>query len=93
MFRRYNDGPCGWRFNMTTTAEPAMARRNDVTVKMDADVAAIAKMVASSKNISLAQYLSEVVRPVAQRDLDQEYAKRSKVEEPRKAKGPKKEGA
>ena len=47
-------------------------KRNDVTVKVDADVVRVCKMVASSRGITLAEYISESMRPIAQNDLDQD---------------------
>ena len=53
-----------------------MTRRNDVTVKLDADVAREAKMVAASRDQTLAEYLSELLRPLVRRDLESETGKR-----------------
>jgi hypothetical protein len=64
--------------------EQTMVRRNDLAVKIDAEVISEAKMVAASKGISLAEYLSEVLRPIVHRDLEAETARRLK---PRKPKG------
>jgi hypothetical protein len=61
---------------MPDTVELPVAKRKDVTVKMDSDVVAEAKMVAASKEITLAEYLSELVRPLVQRDLAQETNRR-----------------
>jgi hypothetical protein len=61
---------------MPDTVELTVAKRKDVTVKMDSDVVAEAKMVAASKEITLAEYLSELVRPLVQRDLAQETNRR-----------------
>ena len=44
-------------------------KRNDVNVKLDADVARWCKTAASLRGISMAEYLSELVRPIVQRDL------------------------
>jgi hypothetical protein len=55
-------------------AEKCVARP-DVTVKIDREVARVAKMVASARGIPLAQYLSDVVGPVAKRDLEDETRK------------------
>jgi len=49
-------------------------KRNDVNVKMDADVARKCKIVASARGVSMAEYLSELVRPLVQRDLKAEMA-------------------
>ena len=51
------------------TAERShVARRNDVAVKIDAEVARIAKIVASYKDVSLAEYLSEALRTIVEAD-------------------------
>lgn len=50
--------------------EEPMTRRNDVTVKIDADVTREAKMVAASRDQSLAEYLSGVLRPIVRQDLE-----------------------
>jgi hypothetical protein len=56
-------------------ASPVMAR-NDVNVRLDAEVVSEAKMVAASRNITLAEYLSEILRPIVHRDLEGETARR-----------------
>ena len=61
---------------VAATLERPMAKRNDVAVKMDADVVAEAKMVAASRDQTLAEYLSELVRPLVRRDLQAETEKR-----------------
>jgi hypothetical protein len=53
-------------------AKPA---RNDVTVKIDAEAARVAKIVAAYRDKSLAEYLSEVVLPIARKDLASEQMK------------------
>ena len=63
----------------TTVLERPMAgKRNDVSVKMDASVVDDAKIVASYKKLSLAQYLSETLRPIVAQQLEEEHSKRSK---------------
>jgi hypothetical protein len=52
-----------------------MAKRDDVTVKLDAEVVRLAKIVAAYRDTSVAEYLSEVLMPVVQRDLEQEQAR------------------
>lgn len=49
-----------------------MAKRSDVTVKLDADVVRIAKIVAAYREVSVAAYLSDVLLPIVQRDLEKE---------------------
>ena len=72
---------------MGISAEKTVARP-DVTVKIDKDVYRIAKMVASARGIHLAQYLSEIVGPIAQRDLEVETQKALlKAKQPKPKKG------
>jgi hypothetical protein len=52
-----------------------MGNRSDTTVKMDADVVAKAKIAAAYKGKSLAEYLTELVRPLVVRDIEQEHAR------------------
>ncbi len=67
---------------ITAVAErPAMAtakrkgrpkgERDDVTVKMDRGVVAKAKLVAAARGVSLAEYLSDLVRPAVDRSIGQ----------------------
>lgn len=55
---------------------PLMTKRNDVSVKMDAEVIAEAKMVAASRNVTLAEYLTELVRDLVHQDLEDEMTRR-----------------
>ena len=65
----------------TAIAENHMAtKRIDVTVKLDAAVVRDAKAVASFRDVTLAAYLSEMIRPLVDRDLDEEFAKRGKAQ-------------
>lgn len=57
---------------------PAMAR-NDLQVKIDADVVRKAKQVALLRDVTLAEYLSELLRPLVDRDLVQEQARQGFV--------------
>lgn len=62
----------------TGLLERPMAKRNDVPVKLDAEVVRDAKIVAAYKDMSLAEYLSELIRPHVARDLEQEHARHVK---------------
>jgi len=53
-----------------------MTKRNDVSVKMDAEVIAEVKMVAASRNVTLAEYLTELVRDLVHQDLEDEMTRR-----------------
>jgi hypothetical protein len=53
-----------------------MVRRNDVAVKIDANVIREAKMVAASRDLTLAEYLSDLLRPLVHKDLEAETGKR-----------------
>jgi hypothetical protein len=65
-----------------TTAE--MPPRNDVSVKLDARVARDAKLVATYRGISVAEYISEVLRPIVAKDLTAEQLGHQKLENQRK---------
>ena len=68
--------------------DDTMVRRKDVPVKIDAEVVRQAKIVAAYKDTSLAEYMSELLRPIVERDL-REYSRRSLGEDhdPRRPKG------
>ncbi len=55
-----------------------MVRRNDTAAKIDSGVVADAKIVAAFRGITLAEYLSEILRPTVSRDLETEMAKRQR---------------
>lgn len=62
---------------MTTTTgpepmakgRPKRSRRNDVTVKIDADVVRMAKLVALERKTTIAEYLTELLRGQVSRDF------------------------
>jgi hypothetical protein len=56
---------------MIVAAVKEMAR-NDVQVKIDAGVIREAKMVAAARGITVAEYLSEMIRPIVRKDLETE---------------------
>jgi hypothetical protein len=56
------------------TAEQAMAKRNDVSVKVDVEVIADARIAAAYKGMPLAEYLSESLRPIVARDIEEGHA-------------------
>lgn len=45
-------------------------KRNDVPAKVDAEVIRIAKTVAAFRGLTLAEYLSERLRPLVNEDFD-----------------------
>lgn len=51
---------------MSTIAEYPMAKRKDVAVKIDAEVARMGKIVAAFEGKSLAEYLSDSLRPIVE---------------------------
>lgn len=59
----------------TRVLERAVSKRNDVPVKLDAEVVRVAKIVASYKEKSLAEYLSGVLSPIVEKDLGEEQAR------------------
>jgi len=54
-----------------------MAKRNDVSVKMDSGVVEDCRIAAAFRGVSLAEYLSETMRAAARRDIDDGYAQRA----------------
>lgn len=56
---------------MTQALTMPREKRTDLTAKIDAGLLIKARTVASDRNISMAEYLSEVLRPHVERD----YAK------------------
>jgi hypothetical protein len=58
--------------------------KDDVSVKMDAGVVEDCRIAASFKRMSLAEYLSETMRGIAKRDIDEGYAQRKEGDPPPK---------
>ena len=52
-----------------------MTKRNDVPVKVDAEVVRVARIAAAYKDMSLAEYISETLRPLVAQHVEQEHAK------------------
>jgi hypothetical protein len=65
-----------------------MAKRNDTTVKVDAEAVRIAKIAASFKDMSLAEYVSSLIVEHAPRDIDEGHS-RLKGEKAPKGRGTK----
>jgi hypothetical protein len=63
---------CGVEMSEDTTRRDVAARKGDVTVKLNGEVVRIAKIVASVRRQSLAEYLSVTFLPVVQADLERE---------------------
>ncbi|MGO8901936.1 MAG: hypothetical protein ACLQU5_26855 [Isosphaeraceae bacterium] len=58
-----------------TAAEVTPAGKpNSYNCHLDAEVIVEAKMVATSRNVTLAEYVTELVRDLVHRDLEQETA-------------------
>lgn len=56
-----------------------MAKRTDVSVKMDEKVVEDCRIAASFRGLTLAEYLSEAMRAIAARDIDEGYARRAEA--------------
>jgi hypothetical protein len=65
---------------MTGTRERKTMPRQDLAVKVGADVIKRAKIVALDKNITLAEYLTETLRPIVDKDYSQTLAKMAREE-------------
>lgn len=74
---------------MVGVVERPMAKRNDVSVKMDADVVEECRIASAFCGMALAEYLSERMRAVAKKDIDEGYARRAAPPAAPKAKGSK----
>jgi hypothetical protein len=59
----------------TSTEDMARIKRNDVAVKLDADVARLARIVAAERGQPIAAYISEILRPIVERDAKEVGAK------------------
>jgi hypothetical protein len=57
-------------------------KRNDAVAKVDAEVIRIAKSVAAFKGITLAEYLSDTLRPIVNRDFDDLHKQRKSRRRP-----------
>lgn len=62
----------------TKVLERPMAKRNDVTVKVDTEAVRIAKIAASFKNVTLAEYISTLIMTHSPRDIDQGHSELSR---------------
>jgi hypothetical protein len=49
------------------------SNRNDITVKLDADTARMAKAVAAFRDITLVEYLTSIVKPVVEADIAKHF--------------------
>jgi hypothetical protein len=65
---------------------PRLPKRNDVAVKLDAEVARKAKIVAAARGIPIAAYISGILGPVVDRDLAEEAGRLIKPEPPARPK-------
>jgi hypothetical protein len=59
---------------MLDPADRPMTKRNDVPVKIDAEVIKVAKIAAAYRELSLAEYLSERLRPLVAEDVQRSHA-------------------
>jgi hypothetical protein len=57
---------------MGKVGRPKRSERDDVTVKIDKGIVSKAKMIASARNLPLAEYLSELLRSPVARDFARE---------------------
>ena len=50
---------------------PPISERDDIAVKLDRNVAARRRYIAEKRSMSLAEYLTELVRPMVAKDFQQ----------------------
>jgi hypothetical protein len=51
------------------------SKRNDEPVKLDRDVVRVARIVCAYRNLQMAEYLSELLRPLVTADHEEELRK------------------
>jgi hypothetical protein len=68
--------------------ETMATKRNDVVVKIDSAVMAKVRVAAAFKGQSIAEYLSTIVEPIADHDIDEGHARMRKPPEPEAAPPP-----
>jgi hypothetical protein len=61
------------------TLSGQMTKRNDVTVKVDVEAVRIAKIAASYKDMSLAEYISTLIMTHAPGDIDEGHSQLPKA--------------
>jgi hypothetical protein len=61
------------------TQPKAEPKRNDVPVRIGESVLEDIRLIATLRRISIADYLTEVVGPIAKKDLEVELARRTQV--------------
>jgi hypothetical protein len=74
---------------MTMTMDAPKMARNDLSVKIDAELVKKAKYVAIDRDTTLAEYLSEILRPAVEKDFKEVIAKLSPDASKTKTKGSK----
>lgn len=60
---------------MAKKPKPEGVKRDDTTMKVDRFVAERARIAASFKGLSLSEYVSEILRPIVNRDIQEGYRK------------------
>jgi hypothetical protein len=67
--------------------ERPMTKRNDVSVKMDAQVVEDCRLAAAFRKMALAEYISETMRTAARKDIDEGIQRRTQPSKPKGGKG------
>lgn len=68
----------------TATAMPRKpSKRNDLPVKIDAEVVRMARIIAAFRDTTLAEVMSETLRPLLEKQLAQLTADQIKKQKPR----------
>lgn len=61
---------------------PRKPKRNDLPVKIDADVVRVARIIAAAENISMAEVISETLRPILNARLEKIRPKLKPADKP-----------
>jgi hypothetical protein len=68
----------------TATAERPMAKQTE-SVRIDVAVLADARIAAAFTGKQVGEYISDILRPIVQRDIDAGYSKRNRPAKPPKS--------
>jgi uncharacterized protein (DUF1778 family) len=64
---------------------PAVAKNAETTLRADAETASVVRRAAALKGLTIAEYLREIVLPIARRDLVSEAEKITRESRPKKS--------
>jgi hypothetical protein len=63
---------------LTVAKKKSESRRFNTLVRMDDDLCDKARVLAAMRKVSMAEMFTDMLRPLVERELEKEYAKRAK---------------